>query len=182
MDDVRNVRKILFICALLAAGTLAVYWPAFHHQFLNFDDPEYVTLNPQVTAGLTWRGFLWAFTTSHAGNWHPMTWLSHQLDCQLFDLSPAGHHLVNVILHIANACLLFVVLRRMTCRAGPPSGMRERPTGVVKVSAIRPVNTNRDSEGAPSPSRLCTADTSLWCSALVAGLFALHPLHVESVA
>src|ERR1043166_3573437 len=123
---------------LLALGTLALFGPVCGHSFLNFDDPAYVTDNPHVQGGLTLDNIRWAFTSSHSGNWHPVTWLSHMLDCQLFGLNPAGHHLTNVLLHVANTVLLFLVLRRMT--------------------------------------------KALWRSAFVAALFALHPLHVESVA
>src|SRR6202030_858627 len=98
----------------------------------------YVYKNPQVFRGLTSEGIIWAFTQSHAANWHPLTWLSHMLDCQLYGLSPGGHHLTNVLLHSANAILLFLVLRQMT--------------------------------------------GSLWRSAFVAAVFAIHPLRVESVA
>src|SRR5207249_5072393 len=102
------------------------------------DDPLYVTENPHVNQGLTWSGTIWAFSHSHATNWHPLTWLSHSLDVQLFGLRPGAHHLINLLFHAANTLLLFWVLKSMT--------------------------------GA------------LWRSALVAALFAVHPLHVESVA
>ena len=128
----------LWICLALAAATAAVYWPVSRFEFVNLDDPDYVTANPFVTQGLTWSGFLWAFQTSHAANWHPLTWLSHMLDVQFFGLEAGWHHLVNLLFHIANTLLLYLVLRRMT--------------------------------------------GTLWRSALVAALFALHPLHVESVA
>jgi tetratricopeptide (TPR) repeat protein len=133
-----NRRSIILVCALLGAVTLATYWPVTHHDFVNIDDQEYVTLNPAVQAGLTWKAAACAFTTGHASNWHPLTWLSHMLDVQLFGMDPGGHHLTSLLLHAANALLLFLVLKRMT--------------------------------GA------------LYCSAFAATLFALHPLHVESVA
>ena len=125
------------ICLALGLITLALYLPALSHDFLGYDDQQYVTENTQVQAGLTGHGVVWAFGR-HAGNWHPLAWLSHMLDCQLYGLKPAGHHLTNVLLHFANTLLLFLLLNRMT--------------------------------GA------------LWRSALVAALFAWHPLHVESVA
>ncbi len=106
--------------------------------FIGFDDPRYITSNEEVRAGLTARSVAWAFTTTHAYNWHPLTWLSHMTDVELFGLDPAGHHRVSVALHAANAVLLFVLLRSSTA--------------------------------------------ALWPSALVAFLFALHPLRVESVA
>ncbi|OGH57453.1 MAG: hypothetical protein A3G34_04395 [Candidatus Lindowbacteria bacterium RIFCSPLOWO2_12_FULL_62_27] len=94
--------------------TLAAYWPIRHHDFFDYDDNQYVTNNPQVRAGLTAPGIAWAFTTGHASNWHPLTWLSHMLDCQMFDAAAGGHHLVSLAIHIANAILLFMVLHRMT--------------------------------------------------------------------
>ena len=130
--------KSLIICLLLIAASLSVFWQVHNHDFVNIDDPQYVSDNPHVKNGLTRTSFIWAFTTTHASNWHPLTWLSHMLDCQLYGLNPRGHHLTSVLLHVANAVLLFLVLNRMT--------------------------------GA------------LWRSAFVAALFALHPLHVESVA
>ncbi|MGI8438350.1 MAG: tetratricopeptide repeat protein [Chthoniobacterales bacterium] len=118
--------------------TFAVYAQVAGHQFISFDDNEYITANPIVARGLTGAGLLWAFTTFHAGNWHPLTWLAHMFDSQLFGLWAGGHLLVNVAVHTASVLLLFWFLRRAT--------------------------------GAK------------WPSACVASLFALHPLHVESVA
>ena len=115
-----------------------MYAPVRHHEFVNFDDSQYVSQNPEVTGGLNGRAVSWALTTGHAGNWHPLTWLSHLLDVELFGLDPGRHHLTSVALHLANTLLLFGLLFRMT--------------------------------GA------------LFRSAFVAALFALHPLHVESVA
>ena len=132
------MRRKTFICLVLITVTLAVFWQVSNHEFVNFDDTQYVTENQYVQAGFTWKNLAWAFTTNHAGNWHPLTWLSHMLDCQLYGLNPAGHHLTNVLLHSASTVLLFLVLFGMT--------------------------------------------GSRWRSAFVAALFALHPLHVESVA
>jgi tetratricopeptide (TPR) repeat protein len=123
---------------LLTIGTLAVFSSVRHHDFINYDDNLYVTENEHVLAGLTWQGVIWAFTATHAWNWHPLTWLSHMLDCELFGVGAGGHHLTNLLLHAANSVLLFLVLFMMT--------------------------------------------RALWRSAVVAALFALHPLHVESVA
>ncbi|MCC6821645.1 MAG: tetratricopeptide repeat protein, partial [Verrucomicrobia subdivision 3 bacterium] len=138
MDQPGNTRNLLLMGLLLAVVTLATYWPVGHHDFLNYDDPDYVTENEWVKGGLRWAGVNWAFTTGHAGNWHPVTWLSHALDVTVFDLQAGKHHLVNLGFHVANAILLLLLLNTMT--------------------------------GA------------LWRSAFVAALFALHPLHVESVA
>jgi tetratricopeptide (TPR) repeat protein len=123
---------------LLILATLAAYWPALNNDFISFDDREYVTENPHVVTGLTWSNAAWAFRAGFASNWHPLTWLSHQLDVQLFGLNPRWHHFTSLLFHITNSVLLLFLLRRMT--------------------------------GA------------LWRSAFVAALFALHPLHVESVA
>ena len=123
---------------MLGIVVFCTYIPALHNDFVNYDDHAYVTENTQVQSGLTWAGIKWAFGSSAAGNWHPLTWMSHMLDCQLYGLHPWGHHLTNVLLHTADTLLLFMVLTRMT--------------------------------GA------------LWRSLLVAGLFGLHPLHVQSVA
>ena len=138
MDRIKDTWRTWLVCSLLAAVTLAAFWPARHFAFLNWDDLTYVSKNDHVRSGLTWSGFLWSFTHSYSSNWHPLTWLSHMLDCQLYGLNPGGHHLTSLLLHSANACLLFVALKRLT--------------------------------------------SALWRSALVAALFALHPLHVESVA
>jgi tetratricopeptide (TPR) repeat protein len=102
------------ICLALGLITLAAFAPSLTHDFLAYDDQAYVTENPHVQAGLTWPGVEWAFRSYAASNWHPVTWLSHMLDCQLYGLRPAGHHLTNVLLHIANTLLLFLVLSRMT--------------------------------------------------------------------
>ena len=102
------------IALLLALITLLVYLPVTRSGFLDYDDDDYVTNNQMVQNGLTLAGIQWAFTTDHAGNWHPLTWLSHMTDCELFGLNPAAHHFVNVLFHAANAVLLFVLLLRLT--------------------------------------------------------------------
>jgi len=126
------------LAVALALLTAVVYTPVRHNAFLSYDDVEYVVDNPHVNAGLTRDGWVWAWTGVHSATWHPLTTLSHMLDCQLFGLRPGPHHLVNVLLHVFNTVLLFGVFARMTGQ--------------------------------------------LWRSACVAALFALHPLHVESVA
>lgn len=130
-------RTQTWVALLLVAVTLAAYAPVVRNDLVYFDDPEYLLNNPIVRAGLTWQGIRWAFTESYVGNWHPVTWISHMLDCELFGLNPIGHHLMNVALHTANVGLLFAALCAMT--------------------------------GRPLPA------------ALVALLFAVHPLQVESV-
>ena len=126
------------ICLVLIIVTLAVYLPAGNLQFLDYDDNIYVTNNPHVASGLSGANVVWAFTSVEAANWHPVTWLSHMTDAQLYGLNPRGHHYTNVIIHAISAALLLALLLRIT--------------------------------------------GSLWKSSLVAFLFALHPLHVESVA
>ena len=128
----------LVACLCLAVGTAAIYSRAARNPFLHVDDQNYVTENPHVQAGVTWQTFTWALTATAAQNWHPLTWLSHALDCQLFGPNPVGHHSTNILLHALNVVLLFLLLLRATGAKG----------------------------------------TSL----LVAALFGLHPLNVESVA
>jgi protein O-mannosyl-transferase len=131
-------KKIITILLFLTSATLLSFWQVIHCDFINYDDTDYVTENSHIQNGITRDGIKWAFTTGHAANWHPLTWLSHMMDAQLFGLNPRWHHLTNLLFHIANTLLLFFVLHRMT--------------------------------------------KALWQSAFVAALFALHPLHVESVA
>jgi|WetSurMetagenome_2_1015567.scaffolds.fasta_scaffold00812_16 protein O-mannosyl-transferase len=128
----RVVAVTLIVACLIAFGRIAKCG------FINFDDGVYITLNSHVREGLSLESMIWAFKSTHATNWHPLTWLSHMLDYELFELNPAGHHLNNLFLHIANTLLLFLLLRTATGR--------------------------------------------FWESIAVAGLFALHPLRVESVA
>ncbi len=114
MDKITNKEQPFYIYALLAAITFLVYAQVLRHDFLYFDDNLYVSANPNVKAGLSGQSINWAFTTSYAANWHPVTWLSHLLDCQLFGLNPSCHHLVNVLFHTANTLLLFALLNAMT--------------------------------------------------------------------
>ena len=131
-------RQKLVICLALFAATLVFYNPITHDGFVLLDDVPYILSNPPVRAGLTWATVKWSFTTFHAGYWHPLTWLSHALDCQIFGLNAAGHHYISLLFHAANAVLLFLLL--------------EEATGLA------------------------------WPSLIVAALFALHPINVESVA
>jgi tetratricopeptide (TPR) repeat protein len=107
-------RSRIGICLALTLATLAVFGQVGSFAFIRFDDPLYVTNNPQVQAGLSWAGVRWAFTTTHAANWHPLTWLAHMADVQLFGLDPRGHHLVSLLLHTGNGLLLFLLLERLT--------------------------------------------------------------------
>src|SRR5579872_4344221 len=107
--------KRTFILSLaLVLLTVLVYLPVRNNAFINFDDNHYITENPHVKAGLSWNTVKWAFVTYDAANWHPMTWLSHALDCQMFGLNPAGHHFIGVLLHALNVVLLFLVLKSLT--------------------------------------------------------------------
>src|SRR4026209_2293564 len=110
------VARTRWICLALLFVTLALFAPVRSHDFVHYDDGDYVTANRHVNGGFTKEGIVWAFTKIHGEStyWPPLTWLSHMLDCQLFDLNPAGHHVVNVIFHALNAVLLFLVLHRMT--------------------------------------------------------------------
>ncbi len=115
MTVARTDKKFfIFACLTLALGTLALYRPVTRFPFINFDDPEYISENPVTQAGLTWHGLVWAFNGIHVGNWHPVSWLSHMIDCQIFGVNAGGHHLMNVLFHIANTLLLFAFLRSAT--------------------------------------------------------------------
>src|SRR5437667_390898 len=122
----------LAIAGVVALATVVVFVPVLRHGFVNYDDPEYVTENVHVRAGLSWAGVPWAFTAPHAANWHPLTWLSHMLDAQVFGLAPAGHHATSVRLHATSAALLFEVLAGMT-------GTAWRSAFVAAVFALHPL-------------------------------------------
>src|SRR2546425_4756 len=107
-------RRELLVCSLMVLCTLAIYGQTATHGFLNFDDRRYVSENPHVQGGLAPGNLVWAFTTGHCSNWHPLTWLSHMLDCQFLGLRPGAHHLTSVALHLANALLLYLALKLMT--------------------------------------------------------------------
>src|SRR5437867_1142483 len=108
----RLKREVL--CLLLFGAVLWTFLPAIDNDFVGYDDPDYVTSNPHVQQGLTWPGIKWAFQSSAAGNWHPLTWLSHMLDFELFGFGAWGHHLTSILLHAISTVILFLVLRRMT--------------------------------------------------------------------
>ncbi len=118
---------------LLAAAVCAVFWPVTRNGFAGYDDDEYVTRNPRVNTGLTRENVKWAFTTAHSNNWHPLTWMSHQLDCSLFGVSPAGPHAVNLLFHVANTVLLFLWLSGLT-------GLRGRSAFVALVFGLHPLH------------------------------------------
>jgi tetratricopeptide (TPR) repeat protein len=118
-QQARDSRNRLLSAALVAGVTALVFARTLTCGFVDYDDGDYVTTNPVVQAGLTWRGIRWAFVTGHAANWHPLTWLSHMADVACFGLQPAGHHLVSTLLHAANAALLFLLLQQWTGRTRP---------------------------------------------------------------
>jgi len=138
MYNAENKYQVFLIYSLLVLSTLIAYEQVRKNSFVDYDDLLYITRNQHIKTGINFKNITWAFTATYAGNWHPVTWLSHILDCQVFGLNPKWHHLVNLLFHTANTLLLFWVLKKMT--------------------------------GA------------IWQSAFVAAAFALHPLHVESVA
>ena len=124
--------SLLAVCGLLLLAVIAVFGQTVSHGFVGFDDNQYVYENPHVSGGLTSAGADWVIEAFHSGNWHPLTWLSHMLDCQLYGLKPGGHHLTNVLLHAATAILLFLALRRMTLELWPSAW-------VAAVFAIHPL-------------------------------------------
>jgi len=125
-------RKTIF-CFLLVAATLAVYFPALHNGFVNYDDPRYITDNSHIQSGLNWQSVRWAATAIYESNWHPLTWISHAADVSLFHLNPAGHHAINILLHALNALLLFLVLQSAT-------GREWESFFVAALFALHPVN------------------------------------------
>ncbi|MCX6993406.1 MAG: tetratricopeptide repeat protein [Kiritimatiellaeota bacterium] len=133
-----DARTFTLLCIFLLAATLAAYWPVLGNSFVDFDDPLYVTENAMLQQGLNLDTARWTFVSKYAFTWHPVTWLSLMTDFELYRLKPMGYHLTNLLLHIVNTILLFIVLTGMTRK--------------------------------------------MWSSAIVAVLFAVHPLHVESVA
>jgi protein O-mannosyl-transferase len=141
--------KPLLLAALLLLATLLLYSPVAHHSFLRFDDGAYVTDNPHVNTGLTASNTLWAFTAFHEANWHPVTWISHMADCQLFGLNSGSHHLVNVLLHAANVLLLFFLLQRAT-------GAVWRSFLVCALFAVHPLNVETVAWVAQRKTLLCT--------------------------
>ena len=132
------MRPDVIICSFIVLATIFVYGQIRKHDFIGYDDDKYVTENHYVRQGLSKESVIWAFRSTHASNWHPITWLSHMLDVELFGMNAGAHHLTNLLFHILNSLLLFIVFRKMTAH--------------------------------------------VWQSGIVALLFAIHPLHVESVA
>src|SRR5262245_25121707 len=134
----QNGASVRALAVLIALASLIVYLPILRNGFVDLDDPAYVTQNEHVQGGISWKSVQWAITSTEAANWHPLTWMSHMLDCQIFGLNAAGHHAVSAVFHALNAVLLFLLLQKATRVA--------------------------------------------WRSFLVAALFSVHPLNVETVA
>jgi Flp pilus assembly protein TadD len=133
MDNLGFSRNEWIVIPLLLAITLAVFWPVQSHRFIRHDDDAYVYENPHVNTGLTFANVGWALTAMHAYNWHPVTWISHMLDVQVYGLDPAGHHRTNLLLHLANVVMLYLALRRIT-------GFRWRSAFVAVLFAIHPLH------------------------------------------
>jgi len=142
-------KRNVILCLLLVVATLALYNPVNRHPFVNYDDDRYITENLHVHNGLTWRTITWAFTATEQGNWHPLTWLSHALDYQLFHQNPAGHHLTSLLIHAANAVLLFLFLMYATRRLGPS-------LFVAALFALHPINVESVAWVAERKNVLCT--------------------------
>jgi Tfp pilus assembly protein PilF len=145
------------LCAGLAVAVFLVYWPVGQQEFINYDDPDYVTSNSHVQKGMSWDGVVWALTTTFAYNWHPLTWLSHMLDCQFFGLHAGAHKLVNVMIHIGSTVLLFLVLEKMTAASG-------RSLFVAAVFALHPLRVESVAWVAERKDVLCTffSMSALW--------------------
>ena len=141
-------QRKLVLGLLLVVVTLALYNPVSRNGFVNFDDDRYVTDNPQVRAGLRSSTISWAFTTLDLANWHPLTWLSHALDCQLFQLNPVGHHYTSLLLHASNALLLFLILQWFT-------GYTARSLMVAALFAVHPLNVESVAWVAERKNVLC---------------------------
>jgi hypothetical protein len=133
MDKTSNKYCVPCICLALVLAILSVYWQVLYCDFVTFDDPHYVSENQYVRTGFTRNNIIWAFTPAKFGYWHPLTWLSHMLDCQLYGLRPGLHHLSNLLIHIANSLLLFFVFKQMT-------GAVWKSAFVAAVFALHPVN------------------------------------------
>ena len=141
--------KNWLIVLILTGMTLIVYFPVKDHQFVGYDDSRYITGNKHVQSGLSWNSIVWAFTTYEVANWHPLTWLSHMLDCNLFGLNPAGHHLTSLVLHLANVALLFGLLQSMTSKV-------VQSAFVAALFAAHPLNVESVAWIAERKNLLCT--------------------------
>ena len=161
------------MCLLLAVVTLALYNPVNHHPFVNYDDDRYVTENPHVRQGLAAATFKWALTSTDQANWHPLTWMSHALDCSLYGLNPVGHHFTSVLLHAMNVVLLFLLLMWATGRMGPS-------LFVAALFAVHPMNVESVAWVAERKNVLCTM--FLFLTLLAYGWYARKPGWVRYLA
>jgi tetratricopeptide (TPR) repeat protein len=141
-------RKILLAAGLLAA-TLIAYQSLKENQFVSYDDEPYITENYRVRAGLSWKNVAWAFTSTEAANWHPLTWLSHMADCSVYGLNPAGHHWTSLLIHLANVVILFLLLERLTRALW-------RSAFVAALFAVHPINVESVAWAAERKNLLCT--------------------------
>jgi tetratricopeptide (TPR) repeat protein len=151
-------KKFTFICLALALVTAALYYPITRNGFVDFDDEEYIVGNPHITSGLTWTNAVWAFKSGEAANWHPLTWMSHMADCDLFQLNPGGHHLTNLLFHVVNTLLLFLLLNKMT-------GAVWRSAFVAAFFAWHPLHVE---SVAWASERKDTLSTFFWLLTLIA--------------
>lgn len=146
MKIYQQYKNEILVSVLLFILVVFVYLPVHQFAFIFFDDNEYIVNNPHVNSGITWTNITWAFKSYYSSNWHPLTWISHMIDCQLYGLNPGGHHLTNVFFHAINSVLLFVAFYLLTSQT------------------------------------IIDKDSRLFFSLLLATIFAIHPLRVESVA
>jgi len=148
----------ILVCSFLAAIVFVAFWPTLGNNFVGYDDGEYVTDNVRVNTGLRGQNIVWAFTTAHSSNWHPLTWLSHALDCALFGLNPTGHHLTSLLLHIANTILLFLWL-------SVAIGFVARSAFVAAFFGLHPLHVESVAWVAERKDVLCTL---FWLLTLIA--------------
>jgi len=141
--------KQFLALGLLAGLTIVVYFPSLHYSFLNYDDDEYVTANANVRSGLNLASLKWAFENRDAGHWQPITWISHQVDCTLYGLNAARHHLDSLVFHVANVCLLFLLLQWLT-------GASEKSLFVAAIFAVHPANVESVVWIAERKTLVCT--------------------------
>lgn len=178
-------RSLILICIGLAILTLAIYAQVWHFEFVNYDDGGYVYENPHVRTGLSLENIKWAFTSTRQSNWHPLTWISLMVDASIGGTNAGVYHLHNVILHVISTILLFLLLVRITAPEGSESpatktpGASESPATKTRGASETPSTTKGTRTAGKGPTRIAG---HIWRSAFVAALFAIHPLHVESVA
>jgi tetratricopeptide (TPR) repeat protein len=164
-DERRGEHTTWLLAVLLALATFAIYSGVLANHFVEFDDPAYITANPHVLRGLTWTNVAWAFTSFDEANWHPLTWLSHMTDVELFGVSPAGHHATSIVIHALNAALLFLILFWAT-------GFRWRSLMVAALFALHPMNVENVAWAAERKSLL-----GMFFSLVTVGLYGRFVRH-----